>query len=74
MTMPDAAMKAAVKKTGAAVSNLIGILGTWQPQAGADLQLRYVATDRLAMARAVLLDLWHASKDAPDLANGKEKK
>lgn len=63
-----------VKTTGASLSNMIGILSSWEAASESDLRLKAVAMDRLQHARLAMLDLWNLVKPITsevDRANGK---
>jgi hypothetical protein len=69
-----AAHAQAVKQAGASISNVIGVLSSWEAASESDLRLKSVAMDRLQQARLVLLDVWkliQPQSSAVDSHNGK---
>jgi hypothetical protein len=67
MIQPTPEFAKAVRQAGAAIANLIGILGTWESSQADDMRLRHIATDRLQQSRAALLDLWQIVKAAAEV-------
>lgn len=58
MLNPDETFAKAVRQTGAAISNLIGILNDWQARDTSCVRVRHESAFALKQARIALLDLW----------------